>query len=132
MLVASPDKWIRKYFADYGFSVPIYDANSVNENDTLYMVMSNQTKFKVDDNKCFKSWDCGIIIEIIQRSQGTQNKGSRVVINDLENEVITAFNNITVTGYYLINKEYDSNSIVTQGINQVIDRQIININLKLK
>jgi hypothetical protein len=132
MLVASPDKWIRKYFADYGFSVPIYDANSVNENDTLYMVMSNQTKFKVDDNKCFKSWDCGIIIEIIQRSQGTANKGSRVVINDLENEVITAFNNITVTGYYLINKEYDSNSIVTQGINQVIDRQIININLKLK
>lgn len=132
MLVASPDKWIRKYFADYGFSVPIYDANSVNEADLLYMVMSNQTKIKVDDNKCFKSWDCGIIIEIIQRSQGTQNKGSRVAINDLENEVITAFNNVSIIGYDLINKEYDSNSITTQGINQVIDRQIININLKLK
>lgn len=132
MLTSSPDKWIRKYFADYGFSIPIYDANSVKENDLLYIVMSNQTKFKVDDNKCFKSWECGIIIEIIQRSQGTHNKGSRVAINNIEDEVITAFNNITVTGYYLINKEYDSNSAVTQGINQVIDRQIININLKLK
>lgn len=132
MLTSSPDKWIRKYFADYGFSIPIYDANSVKENDLLYIVMSNQTKFKVDDNKCFKSWECGIIIEIVQRSQGTHNKGSRVAINNIEDEVITAFNNITVTGYYLINKEYDSNSAVTQGINQVIDRQIININLKLK
>lgn len=132
MLGSNPDKWIRKYFADFGFSVPIYDANSVKETELVYMVLSNQTKLKTEPNKCYKVWDCGVIIEVIQRSQGTHNKGSRVVVNDLEDEVITAFNNLEIQGYELIKKEYDSNSLVTQGITQVIDRQIININLKLK
>jgi len=129
----SPDKHIRKYFFDALKSqASVFDANAVDEKQTLYFVFSNQTKQILTENKCYDSWNCNITIEVIQRSLGTSNKGSRVVINDLENFVLTAYQNANITGYSLINKEYESNSLVTQGLNEVIDRIVININLKLK
>jgi hypothetical protein len=129
----SPDKHIRKYFYDSLNSiVPVYDANSVQDTDELYIVMSNQTKAIETPNKCYDNWNCNITLEIIQRSLASGNKGSRLLINDLEQEVINAYESIQIDGFSLINKEYDSNSLVTQGVKQIIDRQIITINLVLK
>lgn len=129
----SPDKHIRKYFFDSlnGFA-PVYDANSVQDTDELYIVMSNQTKLLETNNKCFQEWNCSIILEIIQRSLASGNKGSRLVINDMEQNVLTAYNNLSILGFDLINKEYESNSLTIQGVKQIIDRQIITITVNLK
>jgi hypothetical protein len=129
----SPDKHIRKYFFDAlkGFA-PVFDEMGVDSTSKLYYVLRNQTKILLKENKCFDSWDADIVIEVVQRSLGTGNKGSRVVVNDLEQNVITAYGAVAIAGFDLINKEYNSNSFSVNGINEVLDRQIININLKLK
>jgi len=129
----SPDKHIRKYFYDALIAfAPVFDELAVDSTSPLYYVLRSQTKVLLKENKCFDSWDADIVIEVVQRSFGTGNKGSRVVVNDLEQNVITAYGAVSIAGFDLMNKEYNSNSITVNGINEVLDRQIININLKLK
>ncbi len=129
----SPDKYIRKYFYDFlSAFAPVFDERQVTENETLYFVIRNQTKDLRRENKCFEHWQTNTVIEVVQRSLGTSNKGSRVVINDLEQEVINAYNSVNIQGFIVLAKEYNSTSFITEGIRETLDRQIININLKLK
>ena len=132
-LSTNPDKHIRKaiYDACTLVNIPCFDTRQGQEYNSVYVLMSTQTKSVQKGNKCKYNWDSNITLEIIQRNNKTGNSGSRVTVNDIEEQIILIINNLVINNFVLLNKVYDSNSLTTTGVNENIERIIINLNLKL-
>ena len=95
------------------------------------MLITTQSKSIQKGNKCAYNWDSNVTIEIIQRIVKTGNTASKVAINDIENQILSVINNLVIDNFVLLNTDYNSNSLTTNGIDENIERIIINLNLKL-
>jgi hypothetical protein len=131
--MVNPDKYIRKYFYDYlsneGFN--IFDSSQGVDNQDFCVLLSTQSKNIEYGNKCVNNWDSTILIEIIERLPNVGNTGSRVKINDAENEINVAYELIELDDFKITTKAYQTTDLVTYGLNEIINRVIITINLKL-
>lgn len=132
-LSINPDKHIRKaiYDACTLLNIPCFDTRQGQEYNAVYVLMSTQTKSLQKGNKCVYNWDSNIALEIIQRKNKTGNFGSRVTVDDIETQIISIINALVINNFVILNRNYDSNSLTTTGINENIERKIINLNLKL-
>jgi hypothetical protein len=133
ILSINPDKHIRKaiYDACTLQNIPCFDTRQGQEYNAVYVLMSTQTKSLQKGNKCVYNWDSNITLEVIQRKNKTGNFGSRVTVDDVEEQIISIINNLVINNFVLLNKVYNSNSLTTTGVNENIERKIINLNLKL-
>lgn len=132
-LSINPDKHIRKAIFDActTLSIPCFDTRQGQSYLDTYVLLSTQSKRVNKGNKCNYNWEADITLEIIQRIQKTGNSGSRVGVNDIENQIISFINDFVVENFVILNRNYSSNSLTTTGINENIERIIINLNLKL-
>jgi plastocyanin domain-containing protein len=129
----NPDKYIRKYFYDYLISqgIACYDSRQGLEYNTIYVLLSTQSKLLEQGNKCGLNYDATIVLEIIQVRPKQGNAGSRLVINDVEESVINAYISAEIENFNITNKDYSTTDLVTYGLNETIKRTIITINFKL-
>lgn len=138
----NPDKWIRKEISNRinnivvsGNTIPCVDVNFTGETQPMYYVaMSTQTKVEANLNKCNKQWDCSILLDAITRYPGTGNTGSRVLLNDIEEKVISSMVNFTVEGGFDVYREIElesSSGLDGQTDTETYFRQLIRYRIRL-
>lgn len=138
----NPDKWIRKAISDRidgmvvdSVAIPCIDTNYTGETQPrFYVAMSTQTKQDNQTVKCGWEWDCSILLDIITRYRSTGNIGSRVFLNDIEEEVIFRMNNFTIEGGFEILDEVeveDSTSMDGQDEDEIYFRQLVRFRIRV-
>jgi len=100
-MTKNPDKWIRKGIIDaLGTTHKIYDMRvPATGYPSSYIILSTQTKLDNENNKCSGQWDCTILLDLVTRFTGTGNPGDRVLVNDLEDYVISNMLDFAVDGF---------------------------------
>lgn len=130
---------IREYFVNYlSDFYPIFDKRQGVNNENLCYLITSQNVNIIKDTKCGVVNEASIEIEIIQRLERSSNSVSTKILEDLELNVINAFNSINLTNFVISNKDYNSNSLNaemntgnTNKITDNINKIIVNINLNL-
>lgn len=132
-LLENPDKWIRKaiYEPLAILNIPVFEVRQGQSTNNPYVLITTQSKSIEKGNKCAYNWDSNVTIEIIQRIKKTGNTASKVAINDIENQILSTINSLVIDNFVILNTNYNSNSLTTNGIDENIERIIINLNLKL-
>ena len=133
----TPDKWIRKYLATTlaGLKVgtkdiPISDTR-IPANSDHYILMTTIDKSNEQETKCHRVWRAAINIDIVTIYPG--NSGSRVLAEDIENEVLSKIASPSIDGFTVESVDIDfAPDLSTITTTQSIYRKIIILNLKLK
>ena len=135
----SPDKHIRKAIFDKinnivvsGKIIPCYDSRATNA-PSNYVLLTAQTKEVDKGNKCSYSWETSLLIEIYTRTTSAGNSGSRVLLNDIEERVMTLLNpKITVAGFTTVTQNISyENQLETITETSNIFRSFLRLNLIL-
>ena len=135
----SPDKHIRKAIFDNinnivvsGKIIPCYDSRATNA-PSNYVLLTAQTKEVDKGNKCSYSWETSLLIEIYTRTTSAGNSGSRVLLNDIEERVMTLLNpKITVAGFTTVTQNISyENQLETITETSNIFRSFLRLNLIL-
>ena len=131
----NPNRWIRKAFYDAltglvvsGNQIKTYDERITgNEVPLHYILLSTQTKSQNKYTKCADRWDCTILLDIITTYPATGNTGSKLLAEDIEEQVINLEQNIILGGGYKINERtlVSSDSLPTIGTTTNVFRQLI-------
>ena len=135
MAKPNPNKFIRKKIFDLINPVyPCYDMQATGKsNPTQYVLISTQDKTDVNPNKCAHRWEVATLIDIVCIYNGAGNVGSRVANDDMEQAIRTLLENITITGYKVLNQtfEYPSN-LDSSTDTQTVYRNFIRLVLTLE
>lgn len=137
----NPDKYIRKAVFDLVNNI-IIDTKTIkcfdsrvtgNDNLTEYILLTAQTKEVEKTNKCEYRWETSLLIEIYTKYSSTGNPGSRVLLNNIEQEVHTLLNpKITVTGFQTLTQNITyENQLETVTDTENIFRSFLRLNLTL-
>ena len=94
-----PNKWLRKAVFDAldgisvnGKAIPVFDFRvPVTNAPEAYILMDSQTA-QPAKTKCEYDWTCTLRLEVINQTPKSGNPGSRVLLNDIANTAIAAFN----------------------------------------
>lgn len=132
-----PSKYIRKYFVSAlsnmvvnGKAVKVYDSHTPNNDDVL-IILSTQTGSNDWNDKCSVDKNRTIEIQIITRYKG--NTGSRVLIDDILEEVQSRTQNIEIENFMVQDWSVSfPNEFYTTNSTETIFRKIINYNLNIK
>ena len=139
MVSINPDKSIRKAIFDKinnivvsGKIIPCYDSRATNAHSN-YVLLTAQTKEVDKGNKCSYSWKTSLLIEIYTRTTSAGNSGSRVLLNDIEERVMTLLNpKITVAGFTTVTQNISyENQLETITETSNIFRSFLRLNLIL-
>lgn len=139
-----PDKWIRKaiYTAINnivvdGETIPCYDSRVTS--DTIpqhYVLMTTQTNDVSKENKCEHFWESDILLDIITSYDSTGNTGSRLLADNILDEVRRLTDSLTLdvaSGLNIIfNTQSFPNDISTITPNESVFRKFIRIQLKIR
>lgn len=135
MAKPNPNKFIRK--AIYDLINPVYPCFDMqvtgNANPTQYVIISTQDKEDLNPNKCAHRWEVATLLDLVCIYNGAGNTGSRVANDDMEQAIRTLLENITITGYTVLNQtfEYPSNLDFSTST-QVVYRNFIRLVLTLE
>lgn len=133
----NPDKWIRKYFrttlSGMIFNsklVKVYDSHTPNNDDVL-IILSTQTGSNDWNRKCSVDKNRTILIDVITRYKG--NTGSRLLLDDIIEEIMLRTKNIVVENFVVNDWSISfPNEIITHTATESIFRKIIQFNLNLQ
>ena len=140
MVSINPDKFIRKAISDNinnivvsGKIIPCYDSRGTNA-PSNYVLLTSQTKEVLKETKCEYEWETSTLIEIYTKVSSSGNTGSRVLLNDIEERVMTLLNpKITVQGFTNITQNITfENSLETITDTEIIFRSFLRLNITLK
>ncbi|MDV3749079.1 hypothetical protein CMU21_14700 [Elizabethkingia anophelis] len=128
------DKWIRKYFVDTlnnmvvnGKTITIHDMR-VPENKDAYILMTTQQKSEGDPTKCDTPWDCYITLDVVTIYNNIA--GSRLLADDIMEEVMKRTQNVLVNGFTVKKQSLDfPPDISTITSTQAIFRKLVTFNL---
>lgn len=138
----NPDKFIRKAVFDVtngltvsGKLIKCYDSRVTGTTaPTEYILMTAQDKSVDKTTKCGYDWNVSLLIEIYTKYASIGNTGSRVLLNDIEQEVMDLLNpKLTIEGFTNVtqNITYET-SLETVTDTAVIYRSFLRLNLTLK
>ena len=123
---------VRQYFVNYlSTFYPVFDKRQGIDNANLCYLVTSQGKNIVKDTKCGSVNEVNIDIEIIQRLERSPNAVSTKVLEDMELEVINAYDSINLSTFVISNKQYSSASLVAEMNADNTNRILVNINLNL-
>ncbi|MDE5516391.1 hypothetical protein KRE49_11640 [Elizabethkingia meningoseptica] len=128
------DKWIRKYFVDTlnnmvvsGKTITIHDMR-VPDNKDAYILMTTQQKSEGDPTKCDTPWDCYITLDVVTIYNNIA--GSRLLADDIMEEVMKRTQNVLVNGFTVKKQSLDfPPDISTITSTQAIFRKLVTFNL---
>lgn len=143
MTLPLPDKHVRKavYNALSGMNVnsteiPTYDTRVNDNSPNFYVIMSTQTNNELQENKCGSKWQSSILLDVMTRYDGSGNMGSRLMADDIADEVITRTQNLTLdaASNLLIKRQKLNlpNDITTLTSTTNIYRKLIRIELDIE
>ena len=139
MVSINPDKHIRKAIFDKinnivvsGKIIPCYDSRATNA-PSNYVLLTAQTKEVDKATKCGYRWETMLLIEIFTKVTSSGNSGSRVLLNDIEERVMTLLNpKITVAGFTTVTQNISyENQLETITDTEIIFRSFLRLNLTL-
>ena len=139
MVSINPDKHIRKAIFDKinnivvsGKIIPCYDSRATNA-PSNYVLLTAQTKEVDKATKCGYRWETMLLIEIFTKVSSSGNTGSRVLLNDIEERVMTLLNlKITVAGFTTVTQNISyENQLETITETSNIFRSFLRLNLIL-
>lgn len=134
-MLNNPNKHIRKaIFNAVSSSYPIFDSQVPNSNTSArYCIMSSQSKQIDKANKCDYYWETEILLQLIDIYKMPGNSGSRVAIDDMENDIFALISPITIDGYSVITRNYDfPDNLDNVTDTQIVYRNYIRLSLLLK
>ncbi|MCT3693157.1 hypothetical protein HZP84_16300 [Elizabethkingia anophelis] len=128
------DKWIRKYFVDTlnnmvvnGKTITIHDMR-IPDNKDAYILMTTQQKSEGDPTKCNTPWDCYITLDVVTIYNNIA--GSRLLADDIMEEVMKRTQNVLVNGFTVKKQSLDfPPDISTITSTQAIFRKLVTFNL---
>lgn len=135
MAKPNPNKFIRK--AIFDLINPVYTCFDMQVtgklNPTQYVLISTQDKEDLNPNKCAHRWEVATLLDIVCIYNGAGNVGSRVVNDDIEQDIRTLLETITVPNYDILNIrfEYPSN-LDSSTSTQTVYRNFIRLILTLE
>jgi len=134
----NPNKYIRKAFFDVlnnitvsGNIIPCFDERIMGSVvPKYYILLSTQNKRQDKYTKCADRWNVDILIDIVTTYPATGNTGSKLLADDIEEQVINLEETIILSGGYKINQRelVSSDSLVTIGTTTNVFRQLIRFN----
>lgn len=106
MIAALPDKWIRKAIydrihnidVDYDGNVqtiPCFDERVSKGHPKYYILLTTQTADQTH-NKCGDGWESSILIDIVTKFTGAGNQGSRLLADNIAQEVLTELDDLNL------------------------------------
>ena len=139
MIVASPDKWVRKAvhtainnMVVESVPIPCYDVNTeTGYKGRFYVLMSTQNKNQTF-NKCSKGWDYFILLDIVTRYG--KNTGSRLMADNIEQEIINRLENLVLENNLTIHRTEITGEpdLATKTDSEVIHRKFLRYNFTIK
>lgn len=98
-----PDKWIRKAIYDRihnievdTLTIPCFDYQTTRKQPQHYILLTTQTAQYEDKTKCGHAWRSSILIDIVTRYGATGNTGSRLLADNIADEILTELNDINL------------------------------------
>ena len=130
----TPDKHVRA--AVYGainnmvvntLTIPCYDVTATNYTGKQYVILSTQNRDD-DLNKCGDSWNYTLLLDIVTRLK--KGEGSRVLVDDIEAEVITrvaAIQGTTITGPFVVSNitKQSEPDLTSVGQREIVHRKFL-------
>lgn len=134
-MTANPNKHIRK--ALYTLINPVYPCYDMQVtgklNPTQYVLISTQDKGIDKATKCGYRWEVATLLDIVCIYNGAGNVGSRLVNDDMETAILALIENITVTGYTIINRSFEfPSNLDSSNSTQTVYRNFIRVILTLE
>lgn len=130
----NPDKYIRQYFYNTlngmsvnGKTISIHDYR-IPDNKDAYILMTTQQKSEGDPTKCDTPWDCYITLDVVTIYNNIA--GSRMLADDIMEEVMKRTQNVLVSGFTVKKQSLDfPPDISTITSTQTIFRKLVTFNL---
>jgi len=133
-----PDKYVRKaiFTAVNGITVDgnvinCYDSRVTDESIQNYVLLSTQSNEVDKANKCENHWESNILIEVFTRYQMTGNTGSRLLADNILDEVRDLTNVLVLdvaSGLEIISQRQSFPSDLTAtSRNEIINRKFLRI-----
>lgn len=130
----NPDKYIRQYFYNTlngmsvnGKTISIHDYR-IPDNKDAYILMTTQQKSEGDPTKCDTPWDCYITLDVVTIYNNIA--GSRLLADDMMEEVMKRTQNVLVSGFTVKKQSLDfPPDISTITSTQTIFRKLVTFNL---
>jgi len=133
--MVNPNKHVRKAVFDaVNSTYPCFDMQVTGDvNPTQYVIISTQDKEIDKATKCGNRWVSYTLLDIVCIYNGAGNVGSRLVNDDMENTILGLIENITVSGYTVVNRscEFPSN-LDSSTATQTVYRNFIRLILTLE
>lgn len=134
-MLSNPNKYIRKAISEaIRPSFHIFDSQVTgNLNPTEYVLMTTQTKQIDKATKCNYRWVTYLLLDIVTIYNGAGNVGSRLKADNMENSIMQLIDNITITGFEVVNRSYEFPDNLDSATNtQNVYRNFIRVILTLK
>jgi len=138
MVKSLPDKYIRKaiYTAINGIVVDgeailCYDSRVTGKGVDNYTLMTTQTNSVDKRTKCGYDWQSSILIEVFTRYKLTGNTGSRLLADNILDEVRSLTDSLTLdvaSGLDIVTQiQSFPNDLITETTNEIIIRKFMRI-----
>lgn len=138
MVKALPDKWIRKAVFDAvnnitvdGETIFCYDTRLTGKSKDNYILLSTQSNEVDKRTKCGYDWQSQILIEVYTRYNLTGNTGSRLLADNIMDEVRSLTDTLTLDGASGLDIVTQAQSfpsdLVSETNNEIITRKFIRI-----
>jgi len=131
----NPSKYVRKQLFDLINPVyPCFDMQVTGpQNPTEYVIISTQSKEIDKSTKCGYRWISYTLLDIVTIYNGAGNPGSRLKVDDIENEIFQIIENITIPGYEVVNRRFEfPDTLENISTTQNVFRNFIRVILELK
>lgn len=140
MQKANPNKWIRKAIHTSinnmivnGLTIPCYDTRvKPTENPNYYVLMTSQSKRRLNTNKCEEFWEADILLDIVTIYPAFGATGSRVLVDDIEDKIIELTTFLQVENFTVLFKNVDQTGLDNINDNTMVYRNLYRIILTLK
>ena len=133
--MVNPSKYVRKAIYDaVNATYPCFDTQVTgNLNPTQYVLISTQDKEIDKATKCGNRWVSYTLLDIVAIYNGAGNVGSRVVNDDMENAILALIENISISGYSVLNRRYEfPSNLDSSSETQTVYRNFIRVILTLE
>jgi hypothetical protein len=121
--------------ADF-INVPCYDTNvTANGNTPYYNLLTTQTNVEEHPSKCEAMWRSSILIDTVTIFSASGNMGSRLLVDNITDAIITATRNITLdveSGLRIHKQTIGSiNNLDNQTDTQNVFRNLLRLELEI-
>jgi len=131
----NPSKWVRKAIFDLiSDDYECFDMQVTgNNNPSEYVIISTQSKEINKATKCNYRWVSYTLLDIVSIQNGAGNPGSRLRVDDIENDIFALIQNIQIEGYEVVNLRFEfPDGLDNISTTQNVYRNFIRIILELK